>query len=327
MDYYSVLGLNRDASEEDIKKAFRKLAKQYHPDVNPNNPEAEAKFKEINEAYSVLSSPEQKSNYDRFGSNQAGYTNFDTGFNFNFGGGGFDPSSIFEEFFGGRRQKHSFNSSISANLHISLKEFLLGCKKIVEITKTVFCQSCQGEGGSNAQICSHCMGKGVQIKQVQQGPFIMQQTHPCEFCSTTGKTFLNKCSTCNASGKVKKNEIVEINVPVNCPLNATLQISNHGNHENKSYAPGPLNVTLNPHIGNTSSITKDGSVHCIKEITLEEWYNNKEVQINRFDVDFVTYNLSNLNQSDKRVVFSGKGLRNVTNDGQGDFIVSFRISK
>lgn len=328
MDYYDILGLDRNASDDDIKKAFRKLAKQYHPDLNPGNPEAEAKFKEVNEAYSILSDPDQKSHYDRFGSVQSNNTNYDpgAGFNFNFGGG-FDPSSFFDEFFGARRQTQPFNTSINATLQITLKEFLLGCKKTVEITKSIFCNTCNGEGGSNPQICTYCMGKGVQLKRIQQGPFVMQQTIPCDFCQGAGKSFQNKCNQCDASGKVSKNEMIEINVPVNCPLNATLQISNHGNQENKNYAPGSFNVTLSPTVENISNVTREGSVHFIKEISIEDWYNNREVQINRFDVDYVTYDLSKLNQSDKRVVFSGKGLRSATNDSQGDFIVTFRITK
>jgi len=324
MDYYAILGLDRNASEDDIKKAFRKLAKQYHPDLNPNSPEAEAKFKEINDAYSVLSDPDQKANYDQYGNASPQHNPFGGGFN---PFGGFDASSIFEEFFGSKRHSYDQNTSINANLHITLKEFLLGCKKIVEITKTVFCNMCNGEGGSNPQICSFCMGKGVQIKRIQQGPFIMQQTVPCDHCQGAGKNFLIKCSHCGASGKVSKNETIEINVPPNCPLNATLQIAEHGNQENKNYAPGTFNVTLNPLTDNVNGVARDGSVNFVKEITLEDWYNNKEVKINRFDVDYVTYDLSNLKQSDKRVVFSGKGLRNVTNDAQGDFVVTFRITK
>jgi molecular chaperone DnaJ len=327
MDYYAVLGLDKNVSEEDIKKAYRKLAKQYHPDVNPNNAEAEAKFKEINEAYSVLSDPRQKSNYDRYGSAQSSGPNFDPGFNFGGFHGGFDPSSIFEEFFGGRKFTEEFNSSINANLHITLKEFLLGVTKSVEISKIVFCNFCNGEGGSNPQICSSCLGKGVQIKRVQQGPFIMQQTHPCNFCNGAGKTFQNKCAKCNATSKINVNEVIEINIPPNCPLNATLQISGHGNQENKRYNPGTLNVTLFPITDDILEVSKNGTVHIIKEINIEDWYNNREVKINRYDVDILTYSLSDLKQSDGKAIFSGQGVRSANNTGQGDFIVTFRINK
>ena len=325
MDYYAILGIERSASEEDIKKAYRKLAKQYHPDVNPNNPEAENKFKELSEAYTVLSDPERKANYDRFGS-ASGPQNGHGGFNPFEGMGGFDPSSFFDQFFGGgqRRQK-AVNSDINATLEISLKDLLLGCVKKVSIPKNIACNACQGEGGHNPRVCHGCNGQGVQMRQVQQGFMIMQQSVPCSLCQGKGKSFTQLCDQCSGGIKIIQEEI-DLRIPENCPIYSTLAVHGKGNKEKINLPPGDLNITLQPQ-SNDFTIDREGNVSYKADITLKDWYNNNTVNLNRFDVEMLSYNLGNLENSDKSIIFTGKGLKSSDNRGQGNYIVSFRIKK
>ena len=183
MDYYGILEVERSASQDEIKKAYRKLAKQYHPDVNPNNPEAEAKFKEVTEAYEVLSDETKKSNYDNYGSADH------PGHNFNpFGGfGGFD---IFEQFFGGSNRRQNFaNSDLNIQVPIQLKDFVLGGKKPIRFSRIIPCINCNGEGGMNPKICSGCRGTGHQVRVAQQGPFAIQHQVQCSVCNSIGKEF------------------------------------------------------------------------------------------------------------------------------------------
>jgi molecular chaperone DnaJ len=325
MDYYNLLGIEKNATEDEIKKAFRKLAKQYHPDVNPNNSSAEQKFKEINEAYSVLSDPEQKSNYDRFGTASPQYNPFEGGFN---PFGGFDPSSIFEDFFGGRHRGHRGNSDLQAHVRISPKDLLLGVTKNLIISKTIACSNCNGEGGQNPKMCSGCMGRGAKVQMTQNGPFMMQQTVHCNDCNGKGKIFASACNICRTAGKISQQETIKLNIPANCPVFATLLVSAHGNQEDNKYPPGNLHVSLDiERTNNVQEISRDGNVHIVAEISLSQWYNNESIQINRFDVENILYDLTNLNCSDKQYRFSEKGLRNANNTAQGDLIVSFKINK
>ena len=324
MDYYAILGIERSATEEDIKKAYRRLAKEYHPDVNPGDNEAENKFKELSEAYTVLSDPEKRSNYDRFG-NPHGPQN--GGFNPFEGMGGFDPSSFFDQFFGGGQQRRQkvVNSDIDASINLSLRDLLIGCVKKINFPKNVACDSCQGEGGRDAKICQVCHGQGAQIRQVQQGFMIMQQTVPCTVCDGKGKTFTHLCNHC--SGGIKTiNEEIELKIPENCPIYSTLAVHGKGNKEQINLPPGNLNITLQPQSG-VFNIDREGNVSYKANITLKDWYNNSIVNLNRFDVEMLSYNLKDLESSDKSISFPRKGLKSADNSRQGDYIVSFRITK
>jgi|688.fasta_scaffold14092_4 molecular chaperone DnaJ len=325
MDYYDVLQLDKNASDEEIKKAYRRLAKQYHPDVNADA-EAAEKFKAVSGAYEILSDPQKKANYDKYGSADPQFESpFGRGFN-PFEGFGFDSSSIFEEFFGPRR-RGNHNSDIQISIELQIKEFLLGAKKTINIPKSVFCSDCNGEGGFSPQMCGHCNGRGAQIQMIQQGPFTMQNTVPCHFCHGKGKSFSNVCNVCSGSGKKQKIESIDINVPVNCPVGATLQVASHGNQELSGMPPGSLNITLNVKSEKDYSVDKDGTVSFRKEITLLEWYRDNEIVLNRFDVENLSLSLSNLKSSEQTFRFSGKGIQDANNSKQGDFIVSFRIIK
>lgn len=324
MDYYSVLEIDKTATQDDIKKAYRNLAKKYHPDVNPNNPDAEAKFKQVQEAYEVLSDEKKRANYDHHGSPE----DFSQGFNFG-GFGGFDPSSIFNEFFGprGNSWHHISNTDIQIALDLELKEFVLGANKKISFEKNIFCASCQGEGGHGMATCGVCSGSGQQVRVTQQGPFTMQQVVSCTGCGGKGKTFSSICEGCSGRGIVTKVETIDIATPANCPIHAVLRVDSHGNCENKNLLPGSLLIQVNPANTNPAySVERNGNVINSHEISIKDWYNNSDVIFDRFGLEKIKYSLSNLKSSDQKIKYQGKGLM-AGNGVIGDYIVQFRITK
>jgi len=315
MDYYSILQIDKTASQDDIKKAFRRLAKLYHPDVNPNNPESEQKFKAINEAYEILSDEQKKFNYDNFG-NPDGQTFQQTGWNFNF-----NPETIFEEFFG-TTKRQAKNSDLEINLHLSIKEFITGCIKKININKRKKCTDCNGEGGFNITVCPNCNGSGV---KKQMGFFV--QITPCEVCHSRGKAFEKPCTVCNTTGQASYVETIDINIPENCPISSYLNFQNFGNQENDSLPPGNLFVRLLPISSEELNIDSNGNINMILDVSLNDWYTNAEIEINRFDLNKFKFNLYNLHSSNAKYVYKGMGTRNYNDTNQGDLIVSFRINK
>lgn len=323
MDYYAVLEISKSATPEEIKKAYRALAKKYHPDVNPNDPEAESKFKQVQEAYEVLSDESKRMNYDRYGSADA-----PPDFNFGFGGvGGFDPGSLFEEFFGRSRKQEYVNSDIQIQIQLELKEFVQGANKKISFMKTTFCDRCNGDGGTDVQICSACSGSGQTVHVVQQGMFTMQQVVPCPQCSGRGKKMTNICDQCSGSGTTKKQQTIDINTPANCPLGATLKVDSHGNQEKPNLLPGNLFIQVNPLLNDPLiRVENNGNVIYSPSININEWYNNNDVILNRFGLEKIKYSLSNLKSSDQKIRYPGKGVMGA-HGNLGDFIVEFKINK
>ena len=240
-DYYEVLGVSKNASDEEIKRAFRKLAKQYHPDVN-KEPGAEEKFKEIGEAYAILSDPQKKAQYDQFGhaafSNGAGGAGF-SGFNAD----DIDLSSIFDDLFGSsfggfggfgfggsrrnsKRPTKGRDSLIRMNL--TFDEAVFGCKKTINVDLNETCEKCNGKGGFDEVTCSTCDGSGRVISQ-QQSLFGMIQTQTtCKDCGGAGKTFKKVCNECSGSGHVLKNKEIVVTVPEGVDTGYQLRISGKG---------------------------------------------------------------------------------------------------
>jgi molecular chaperone DnaJ len=226
-DFYEVLGLNKSAGEDEIKKAYRKLAKQYHPDLNPDNKEAEAKFKEIGEAYEILSDPQKKTRYDQYG--HAGVDpSYGAGAGGFGGGGGFgfeDIGDIFESFFGGgfggstRARNPNApikGSDVRVTIALDFMEAVKGCKKTVGINHLENCKDCGGSGaqkGTSAETCPECKGTG-QVRVSQRTPFGVVQTQKvCAKCGGKGKIIKEPCKTCGGKGRVRVTRTVEVNVP------------------------------------------------------------------------------------------------------------------
>ena len=262
-DYYEVLGVSKGASDDEIKKAYRKMAKEYHPDLHPGDKEAEAKFKEVGEAYEVLSDAQKKSRYDQFG-----HAGVDP--NFGAGGGGWgggvnvdfgDIGDIFSSFFGGgfggqtRRQNPNAprqGSDVGASVFISFEEAAKGCKKQVSVQRITPCGDCGGSGakkGTSPVTCPDCGGTG-QVSRAQRTPFgVMQTQSPCPRCQGRGRIIENPCPSCGGQGRVRRAEQMGINIPAGINDGQVITIQGRGNAGMNGGPAGDLQVqvSVRPH--------------------------------------------------------------------------------
>ena len=327
-DYYEVLGLSKGASDEEIKKAYRKLAKQYHPDLNPGDKEAEVKFKEANEAYEILSDKEKKARYDQFGlagvdpSYGAGpggaYTNVDFG----------DIGDIFGDFFGsmfgggGRRNANGpvRGDNLETSVTISFEEAVFGCKKTVKYTRRESCPECNGtgaQGGTAPETCPSCHGSG-RVKKQQQTPFgVVASTVSCSFCNGTGKIIKNPCKSCNGSGRANRQKTVEVNVPAGISDGQTLSLSGQGNFGLRGGSPGDLyiNIRVSPH---KIFVRKNYDLHCEVPITFAQAALGSEIKIPTIDKSEETISVAEGTQTGTVYRIKGKGIPQLNGRGKGD---------
>ncbi len=257
-DYYEVLGVEKGAGDEEIKKAYRRLARQYHPDVNKDDPKAEEKFKEINEAHEVLSDPQKRAAYDRFG-----HAGTDPNFGGGAGAGGFGDFSfeggfgdIFDMFFGGggRRQKSGprRGADLGYDLRISFEEAAFGKTTTIKIPRTELCSTCHGnraKPGTPIKTCSTCGGSG-QVESVQNTAFGRFSTvRPCERCHGEGKTIETPCPTCAGRGRLRQTREIKITIPAGIDTGHRLRVSGEGEAGERGGTPGDLfvNISVKPH--------------------------------------------------------------------------------
>ena len=243
-NYYDVLGVSKTADEKEIKSAFRKLAKQYHPDVN-KEAGAEEKFKEIGEAYAVLSDPEKRRQYDQFGHEAFTQGAAQGGFGGGFGGfsaDDIDLSSIFEDLFGGsmfggssfgggrsnRRNRPTKGRDSLVNVTLTFEEAVFGCKKTINLDLDSECSKCDGKGGSGEETCSTCGGRGRVVTQQRTMFGVFQSESTCPDCNGKGKTYKNTCKECGGNGHVIKNKEIEITVPEGVDTGHQLRITGKG---------------------------------------------------------------------------------------------------
>jgi len=235
-DYYKILEINKGASDEEIKKAYRKMAMKHHPDRNPDNTEAEAKFKEAAEAYDVLSNPEKKSNYDRYGSSESPFGGGNP-FGGGFGGHGFDMQDIFSQFgdiFGGGggnrwKQRQKRGGDLRLKVSLTIDEILKGTVKKLKYKRQESCQSCNGKGGTDVRDCLPCGGSGRRVV-VQNTPFgqIRQETG-CPDCGGSGQKVINACNSCHGQGTSVKEQIVDVEIPQGVSAGMVLTMQGFGN--------------------------------------------------------------------------------------------------
>lgn len=255
-DYYEVLGLDKSASADDIKKSYRNLAKKYHPDMNPGDKEAEVKFKEVGEAYEILSDPDKKAKYDAYGfagvdpNASAGGSGFG-GFSADFG----DLGDIFSSIFGGGMGGSSRSSrngpikgeSLQEQLTITFEEAVFGCKKEISYNRIEKCPDCSGSGaakGSSVETCKVCGGSG-QVRTTQQTMFgMMQSTRPCDSCRGTGKVIKNPCSYCSGKGYVRIKKKLDLNIEAGIADGTPIAVRGYGNDGRNGGPAGDLIVYI-----------------------------------------------------------------------------------
>ena len=263
-DYYEVLGIQKGASEDEIKSAFRKMAMKYHPDRNPGDKEAEEKFKEVNEAYSILSDADKKAKYDRFG-----FAGVDPNAGFGGGaGGGFSGFGGFEDIFnmfgGGFGSSRAYNgpregADIQKRMSISFDEAVFGCKKTIKLTKYCTCGDCKGSGakpGTSKSTCPECGGQGS-VRVVQNTMFGQMATQrTCTRCGGTGEIIDNPCPTCSGEGKVRKTVNIDVKIPAGVDNNSVITLRGQGEPGYKGGASGDLYIVLS--VGTHSVFKRQG---------------------------------------------------------------------
>lgn len=330
-DYYEVLGIDKNADEQTIKKAYRKMVKEHHPDVNPDDPKAEEKFKEINEAYEVLRDSEKRARYDQYG--HAGMDpNMGGGFGgFDFGGGfgGFDFGDIFGNIFGGgghsssaRRNMPQQGEDLRAHVVVSFEEAAFGCKKEISYNRIEVCDECNGSGakkGTSAETCKACGGTG-QVRVTQRTPFGMVQTSKtCEACGGKGKTIKNPCTNCRGTGYVRVKKTLEVTVPAGIDDGQRIVLQKQGNAGKNGGDYGDLYVTVSvrPH----PVFERDGyDIYCDVPITFVEAALGAEIDIPTLDGK-VKYTIPEGTQTDTRFTLRGKGIQNIrSKNSKGDLI-------
>lgn len=248
-DYYSTLGVNKNATKEEIKKAYKKLAKKYHPDLNKDNATAEQKFKEINEAASVLNDEAKKQQYDQYGSEGMKFGGGNAGGGFGGGFDGFDVNDIFSSFFGGRgggfggRQRGpKQGADLRYDIEITLENAAKGLSKKVKMKKKAECDDCEGHGGTGVNECSTCHGRG-QVSRQQRTPFgIFQTQATCTSCQGSGETYTKECKTCQGIGSVEKEKTIKITIPAGIENGTRLRINNEGEPGEPGARAGDLYV-------------------------------------------------------------------------------------
>ncbi|MFV0365176.1 MAG: molecular chaperone DnaJ [Mangrovibacterium sp.] len=326
-DYYEILGVSKSATPEEIKKAYRKMAIKYHPDKNPDNHEAEEKFKEAAEAYEVLSNQEKRQRYDQFG--HAGM---------NDGGGGFgghdmsmdDIFSMFGDVFGGRggfggfgggggRQRVNRGSDLRIKVSMNLQEVAEGVEKKLKLKKDVACDACHGSGGKNTTTCSSCNGSGQVTRVVNTMLGQMQTSQPCSTCGGEGKVIKDKCSKCHGEGIVRGEEVVTFKIPAGIAEGMQLNVSGKGNAGRRNGINGDLHVLIKEE--SHPELVRDGNnlIHNAF-LSFPDFTLGSSIEVPTIDGK-AKLTIEAGTQPEKVLRLRGKGLPDINGYGRGDLLV------
>ena len=326
-DYYEVLGVAKGAGEDEIKKAYRRLAKQYHPDLHPGDAEAEKKFKEVNEAYSVLSDADKRQKYDQFGHaafdpSQGGY-----------GGGGFEGfdmggfGDIFGSFFGGgfggssRRNGPERGDDLEVRVNLRFEEAAFGCEKEIVYNKIDKCSSCKGSGaaqGSSAETCSTCHGSG-QVRTTQRTILGMMQTmSACPTCNGKGKIIKKPCEACRGNGNLRIRKKLDVTIPAGIDDGQRVVLRGQGNDGVNGGPAGDLYVTVT--LQRHEIFQRQGNnIYCDVPITFAEAALGAEITVPTLGGN-TTYRIPEGTQTGTKFTMRGKGIQYVNSRGFGDLI-------
>ncbi len=332
-DYYEVLGVDKTADDAALKKAFRQLAKKYHPDMNPGDKDAEQKFKEVQEAYAVLSDADKRRQYDQFG-----HAAFEGGAG---GAGGFDFSGmdmgdifsdLFGDFFGGGRRGADANAprkgaNLRASVRITFEESISGCEKELEIVLKDACKTCHGTGakpGTSPETCAKCGGKG-KVMYTQQSLFgMMQNVQTCPECNGSGKVIKEKCSSCRGSGYIASKKRIKVSVPAGIDSGQSVRIREKGEPGRNGGPRGDLLVEV---IVSRHPIfqRQDMNIYSTAPISYAQAALGGEVRINTVDGD-ILYEVKPGTQTDTRIRLKGKGVPSLRSKAvRGDHYVTLVV--
>lgn len=347
-DYYEVLGVNKNATDDELKKAYRKLAKKYHPDANPDDKAgAEAKFKEVNEAYENLSDPQKRKMYDQFGTTdpqgfggaggpfggQGGYYSYSSS---DFGDFG-DLGDIFSSFFGGgfggrnsstRRQSGPRKGAdLNLNMDITFEQAFLGVEKEIIITRNDTCDTCHGSGakpGTSKTTCTVCNGTG-QVTQVQNTILGQMQTRrTCSACHGTGEVIKEPCETCHGKGTIRKQPKIKVKIPAGIDDNQTVVLRGEGEPGEKGGPKGDLYITVR--IKRHSIYTRKGNnVLCEVPITITQATLGAELEIPMVDGTKEKYKIPDGTQTGSKFTIRNKGFKSVNSSNVGDFVFTVTV--
>ncbi|MGM0853195.1 MAG: molecular chaperone DnaJ [Bacillota bacterium] len=328
-DYYEVLGVGKDASKDEMKKAYRKLSKKYHPDIN-KEANADEKFKEISEAYEVLSDDQKRAQYDRFG-----HTDPNQGFGggADFGGGGFGGfEDIFNTFFGGgggrRRDPNAprQGADLQYTMSLTFEEAVFGKDTEIEIPREEECDTCHGSGakpGTKVNTCSHCNGSG-QLNVEQNTPFgRIVNRRVCHYCNGTGKQIKEKCSTCGGAGKVQKRRKISVKIPAGIDDGQQLRVTGQGEPGINGGPAGDLYVVF--HVRSHDFFERNGDdIYCEMPVTFAQAALGDEIEVPTLHGK-VKLKVPAGTQTSTRFRLKGKGVPNVRGYGTGDQHVQVKV--
>lgn len=337
-DFYEVLGVKKGASEDELKKAYRKLAKENHPDLHPGDKECEARFKEINEAYEVLSDPDKRAKYDQFG-----HAAFDPSQGFGGGGGfgGFEGfggfGDIFSDIFGGgfgfgggggrNPNAPRKGDNLRATVNIKFEEAAFGVKKDVFVSKIEQCHDCKGTGcaeGTTAEVCPDCKGTGT-VMSTKRTPFgMVQSSEQCPKCKGRGKIIRSPCKTCRGIGSVRRQHKVSVSIPAGIDDGQTISLKGQGNAGLNGGPAGDLLITVlvQPH----ARFERDGaSILLDQEISFSQAALGAEVEVPTLDGK-VKLNIPEGTQTGTTFRLKGKGVPFLRNGGRGDQFVTVNVA-